>query len=100
MPSFKIPADQAETYLDIYRREYEHQFPFVIIPTSTLATTLHHESPALFWVIMSVIVPQPSDVQLDVKKWVRQYIAEQVVVLQEKRLELLQVILIYLGWCV
>lgn len=74
------------------------RYPFVIIPETKDAFTLLNESRCLFWTVMASVAPQSSAVQREFKKWFRQYIAEHVVVRQEKRLDLLQAILIHLGW--
>lgn len=74
------------------------QFPFVLIPETTTAPMLYEEKPHLFWVIMASVVPQTDTVHKDIKLWFRQYLAEHVVVRQEKSLDLLQAILVHMAW--
>ncbi|OAQ66003.1 fungal transcriptional regulatory protein [Pochonia chlamydosporia 170] len=98
VPGFQLTAQEAANYLSIYTTEYAPNFPFVLIPSTMNPHSLHAESPGLFWAIMTAIAPQSFTLQQDVKTWFRQYIAEHMIVRQEKSLHLLQAILIHLAW--
>lgn len=100
IPGFQLTAQEAANYLSIYTTEYAPNFPFVLIPSTMNPHSLHAESPGLFWAIMTAIAPQSFTLQQDVKTWFRQYIAEHMIVRQEKSLHLLQAILIHLAWFV
>lgn len=100
LPGFRISQAQAQTALDTYRREYVPAHPFVPLPEALTAGELYAQSRFLFWTVMSVVVPTGGSVQHDVRAWFRKYLAEHVVIRQEKRLDVLQAILIYLGWWV
>ncbi|KAF7555776.1 hypothetical protein G7Z17_g1910 [Cylindrodendrum hubeiense] len=97
-PGFRITHDQADGHLEAYRRDLMPVFPFVTFPEDVTSRDLYAHSPFLFWTIMSVTAQLPKDVQAETKVWFRKYIAEHVVVQQEKRLDMLQAILIYLAW--
>lgn len=73
-------------------------FPFVIIEETTKAHELYYNAPALFWMIMAAVAQTSEDVDTDVKKWLRKYVAEKMIIQQEKTLELLQALLVHLIW--
>lgn len=97
-PGFRLTSEEALTYLDVYKQDFMPNYPFVIIPPTTDACTLYSESPSLFWVIMSAVAPQSPEVQQGVRKWLRQYISEHMIVQQERSLQLLQTLLLHLAW--
>ena len=75
-----------------------HMFPFVIIEENTKPHELYYSAPALFWTIMASVAQTTAEVDGAMKKWMRQYLADHVVVRQERTLELLQAILVHLIW--
>jgi hypothetical protein len=62
------------------------------------AYELYEEAPFLLCTILTVVAAQTLAVQRSVQRWFRQYLAEHLVVEQERRLELLQAILIFVAW--
>ncbi len=74
------------------------QFPFVLIPETMTASAMYAEKPHLFWIIMAAVVPQTDTTHADIKIWFRRYLAEHLIVRQEKSLDLLQAILVHLAW--
>jgi len=52
----------------------------------------------LFWTILAVVSPLCDKVQMEFKAWFRRYLAEHLVVRQEKSIDILQAMLIYLAW--
>lgn len=98
VPGFKLTFAEANEYLNMYRREYMPMFPFVIVEENTKAHELYHNSPALFWSIMAAVAQTTENIDVAIKKWLREYVAERMVVKQERTLEILQAILIHLIW--
>lgn len=98
IPGFQLTAQEASNYLSIYINEYAPNFPFVMIPPSVNVHSLHAESPGLFWAIMTAVAPQSISLQQGIKMWFRQYIADHMIVRQEKSLQLLQTILVHVAW--
>jgi hypothetical protein len=98
LPGFHVTFIQATEYLNIYRREYLPKYPFVPIPPDTPPHVLYADSRLLFWSVMAAVAPLPGPVQSAFKTWFRRYLAEHMVIQQEKKLEFLQAILIHLGW--
>lgn len=62
------------------------------------AHELYQRSPFLFRSIVVITTPQSPAIQAEYRVWFREYVAQHVVVHNEKRLEILQAILIYLAW--
>ncbi|KAK7421727.1 hypothetical protein QQZ08_009815 [Neonectria magnoliae] len=97
-PGFRLTHDEASQHLDVYRRDLVPAYPFVPLIDGLSSRELYAQSPFLFWTVMSVVVSLPSTVQSEIKTWFRTYLAEHVIVLQERRLDILQAILIHLAW--
>ncbi|KAF4423679.1 hypothetical protein F53441_14267 [Fusarium austroafricanum] len=97
-PGFRVSQTEANERIDIYRRDYVPHFPFVPVPSSMCSSELYIESKLLFWMILAVVSPLDDKAQLEFKAWFRKYLAEHLVVRQEKSIDILQAMLIYLGW--
>ncbi|KAH8122114.1 hypothetical protein FP744_10004838 [Trichoderma asperellum] len=98
IPGFSFSLEEAHSYFNIYRREFMPNYPFVVIPEDMDPRNLYATSRCLFWTIMAAVAPQSSATQQGVENWFRQYVADRMVVKQEKNLALLQAILIHLAW--
>ncbi|KAM0250135.1 hypothetical protein ACHAP5_002452 [Fusarium lateritium] len=97
-PGFRITHQHAADCLTIYRRDYVPNFPFVPVPEHMTSHELFVESSLLFWTILAVVSPLEDKVQMEFKLWFRKHLAEHLVVRQEKSVDILQAILIYLAW--
>lgn len=95
---FRVSFYEADRALNLFRSIYSPYFPFVVIPVMTSSFDLLHKSPFLFRTIVAVTTPQSPAIQAEFRLWFREYVAQHVVVNNERRLELLQAILIYLAW--
>lgn len=89
---------EADRALNLYRSLYAPCFPFVAVPVMVTAYELFERTPFLFRTIVSVTTPQGPAVQCDFKIWFRHYIAEHVVINSERRLEILQALLVHIAW--
>lgn len=98
IPGFCVTIADANAYLDVYREEYMPRYPYVIIPRQQNASVLYREAPTLFWVIMTIVIPQNGPMQMRLRNWAREHFSQQIIVKQERTLEMLQSILIYLTW--
>lgn len=96
--NFRVTLYKADRALNMYRSLYVPYFPFVPIPAMMGAHDLYTKTPFLFRTVVAVTTPQAPAVQEEWRTWFRSWIAEHVVVNNEKRLEILQAILIYLAW--
>ncbi|KAL7948591.1 hypothetical protein V8C42DRAFT_351640 [Trichoderma barbatum] len=98
IPGFSFSLEEVVSYFDIYRREFMPNYPFVIIPENLDPRALYASSRCLFWTIMAAVTPQSSATQQGVENWFRQYIADRMVVKQERNLAILQALLLHLAW--
>ncbi|KAK3323778.1 hypothetical protein B0T19DRAFT_213497 [Cercophora scortea] len=98
VPGLRVSFAEAERLLALYRTDYSPHFPFVPIHPNISALELFNKHPFLFRTIIQIVAPQSAAVQRDVVQWFRGYIAEHVVVNLEKRLELLQAIVLFIAW--
>jgi hypothetical protein len=97
-PGFSLSPEDVETCFRLYGEELVLNYPFVPFDSEMSAYQLYSDERLLFWTVMSVTAPQSSWVQQSFKRWFRSWIAEHMIKGQEKRLEILQAILLHLGW--
>lgn len=95
---FRMTFLEAERSLNLYRSVYSPYFPFVPVPVMMSSRELYEKSPFLFRSVVAVTTPQSPDIQAEYRVWFREYVAQHVVVNNERRLEVLQAILIHLAW--
>ncbi|KUI55062.1 Transcriptional regulator WAR1 [Cytospora mali] len=98
IPGFTMTFYEADRALNLYRSLYAPCFPFVTVPVMVTPYELFEKAPFLFRTIVSVTTPQSPAIQADFKIWFRHYIAEHVVVNNERRLEHLQALLVHIAW--
>lgn len=98
VPGFQMTLDQADAALDLYRSAYIPYFPFVPISTEVAASELRETAPFLLRAILQATSPQTLSIQKAVQLWFREQIAQRVVIHQERSLELLQAILVFVAW--
>lgn len=94
----RVTMSEAERLLKLYQDEYHPRFPFVPVPRNTTAQDLFQRQPFLFRTIIQIVAPQNAAAQRAFTTWFREYIATHIVVKQEKRLDLLQAILLFIAW--
>jgi hypothetical protein len=97
-PGFHLSLGEAEKMLQMYKDSYSPIFPFVPVPQATSTYDLFSVKPFLLRTIMTVTAPQSPMMQKKAAIWFREYIAEHMVVKQEKSLELLQAVLVCIAW--
>ena len=98
VPGFRLTLEEADGALHLYRFVYTPYFPFVPISTTLTAKELLDTAPFLLRTILFMTAPQSASVQKAARMWFREKIAQHVIVDQERRLELLQAILVFLAW--
>lgn len=92
------PVEQNEKLLSIYQTQLSPQFPFVVIPTSTTLKQLEETRPFLLKVIKMVASLQHRQSMWKQSYTVMRHISEAVIMGSERSLDLLQGILIILGY--
>jgi hypothetical protein len=98
IPGFRVSMADAEYFLRIYISSYSPLFPFVPVSKSISAYDLFVTKPFLLRTIMGIVAPQTHTIQVQTETWFREYIAEHMVVKQEKTLEILQALLLFIAW--
>ncbi|KAL9095577.1 MAG: hypothetical protein Q9165_002009 [Trypethelium subeluteriae] len=93
-----ITPTRAESLLEKYRRVKMPSFPFVIIPAGKTALDLRRESPFLFLAIMTVCLEDDIPLQGKIVDEIRSEISKRMILGDKRNLELLQGLLVHLGW--
>ncbi|UNI15690.1 hypothetical protein JDV02_002201 [Purpureocillium takamizusanense] len=98
VPVYGLTWPQAERILDIFRTKLMPNFPFVIVQAHTTAKTLLEEKPFLFRAVMLAAAPLPPPRLAKMKRSVLAYLGQHVLVEEERKLDLLQGLLVCLAW--
>ena len=96
--SVGVSLSEADILLDRYRRLMSHGMPFVVLPSNVTAQQLYTEKPVLLHAI--TVVTYFHDLtkqQLLVKQLIRN-ISERILINNEKSIDLLQGILVFVTW--
>ena len=99
VPGFEVSFSEADQVLREYMTSMLPEFPFVPL-ASTSSFNMLKDSPLLLKVILWVCRPPKPEVSSVFESWFRQHIANEIVVLMNKNLELVQAILVFLAWYV
>jgi hypothetical protein len=93
----KLNVETADQYLQHFHSMALY-FPFVVIPASTSISELARARPMLSLAIFTVSSMQDRPLQAKLEVILRTEFAERIMVQQEKNLDLLSALLVYLGW--
>lgn len=94
---FRVTFAEADQILQEYKSHMLPHFPFVPM-THYSAHDMNREQPILLKTIITSSRPQTISVEKLISQWYREYFAYHIVVLNERRLELLQAILVFVAW--
>ncbi|KAH8671233.1 hypothetical protein BX600DRAFT_509921 [Xylariales sp. PMI_506] len=97
-PGFGLTWSQAEQAISDFKIKYVPEFPFVTLGHDVFAEQLYLEKPLLFRVVMLVAAPITLEKQRDIKRSVSSYIGRHMLVLEERNLDLLQGLLVFIAW--
>ena len=97
----QMPATQreAEEHLRLFRERYLHCFPCLYIPPDMTSDELREEKPVTWFTIMMMSC-QTSSLQFAMGAIWQDVISQKIVVEHEKSIDLLQGLVIFLGWSV
>lgn len=95
--TFRITYDEADRKLDYYKTERMSNFPFVLTPVSR-AQVMVQQSPMLLRAILYSCREPSWPNMAAMEQSFRQSIASRVVVHDERSLDVLQAILIFVAW--
>ncbi|KAI9664896.1 MAG: hypothetical protein M1821_006344 [Bathelium mastoideum] len=93
-----LNAARAEGLVEKFKTLKMPSFPFVVIPAGKTATALREESPFLFLAIITACLEDDTILQRRIADEVRSAISTRIIMANEKSLELLQGLLVYLAW--
>ncbi|OJJ48315.1 hypothetical protein ASPZODRAFT_130294 [Penicilliopsis zonata CBS 506.65] len=96
--NFYPDGDEAQLVLDAYRQTMMPYFPFVVIPPSITPLELRQGKPFLYRTIMMIACQRSSSDQLALSNLVRDYFIQTALVKGDQNLDLLQGLLVFLGW--
>ena len=89
---------QSEEILAIFRRDYCSEFPFVLLSTDETSESLRHYKPFLFLSIVAATSYTNPQLQQRLAREIQKQIASRMIINNEKSLDLLQGLLVYLAW--
>jgi hypothetical protein len=89
--------EDAESYLNRFRKDFVKHLPFIIIPPSVTAHQLHQESP-LLWISIMTVASSSSTQQISLSKEVRGVLAREAFVEGTRNMDLLFAVLVYATW--
>lgn len=93
-----MPLESDEALLAIYRSQLSARFPFVIIPASSTPRQLQTERPFLFKVVRMVASVRNLSSIRGQGRSILQHISEAMLLRSERSIDLLQGILVFLGF--
>jgi hypothetical protein len=93
-----ITMATANILLDKYKKVHSTFFPFVIVEPNVDAATLRREFPTVFLAIVATCLDSDHMLQRRIGVEVKKVLCERVLVDNERNLDLLSGILVYLGW--
>lgn len=98
LESLGISLPEAEILLDRYKRLMSSGMPFVPIPSAANARHLHSTKPMLLQAITVVAYFHDLPRQRDLVKHLMRNISERILMNNEKSIDLLQAILVFVAW--
>ncbi len=96
---FEPTLAQAEECLLVFRKRMLVFFPFIYLPPQTTARQLREWSPFLWFSIMA-ITARPVPDEFAMTESIKQFVAQQMVVENQKNLDLLLGLLVFICWYV
>lgn len=89
-----------DALLYIYRNNMESQFPFVVIPDGVSAAELAQTKPFLYKTVIMAASYHDKSGQVRMTKDIFQYVSTHMIIGNEKSMDLLQGLLVLMGWLV
>ena len=84
--------------LDEFKINFKPNFPFVTIGLDTSAQELYAKKPFLFRVIMFVAATIPPSKKKAMRRNVMAYLGQHLLVMEERDLDLLEGLLVFIAW--
>lgn len=96
-PKSNVTIEDADTLLDIFRSRRDY-FPFVSISEHASASSMAVDRPFLLMAILNVCSSRVSSLQQNTDERFRRVLSERIVFHDEKSLDYLQGLLVYIAW--
>ena len=96
--SLGVTLSEADILLDRYKRLMAHSMPFVLIPSHSTAQQMYAERPFLLHAIVTVAYFHDLPKQQILVKHMMRDVSERMLMNNEKSLDILQGILVFIGW--
>ncbi|KAI9714477.1 MAG: hypothetical protein M1820_000438 [Bogoriella megaspora] len=93
-----IAPGLAEELVQKFKTAKTPVFPFVVIPPAVTAQTLRQEKPFLFLAVITACLEDDVMLQRRIAEEIRHEISTRLIMDNEKSLEMLQGLLVYLSW--
>ena len=100
IPGLDPGPEQADVLLHVFQTQMAEHFPFVVIPAGTTAQCLRRDRPFLYQMIILSASGRNLWEPKACKRLVMEYLGLHLLVREEKSLELLQGLLVYISWSV
>lgn len=98
MFSVCIPEAYQEKLLEFFRTEMNHHFPFVVVPSVLTPGLFRQDHPFLFRACIAAAAHCDPPTQMRLGEDLLKTIGERMLVRSEKSLDLLQGLLVLIGW--
>ncbi|MCJ1383625.1 hypothetical protein MMC17_006739 [Xylographa soralifera] len=96
--AFDPSPEEADILLHVFQTQMAEHFPFVVIPAGTTAQCLRREKPFLYQMIILSASGRNLWDPKACRRLVTEYLGLHVLVREEKSLDLLQGLLVYISW--
>ncbi|MCJ1433461.1 hypothetical protein MMC27_002823 [Xylographa pallens] len=90
--------EEADNLLNVFKVQMAEHFPFVVIPAATTAQCLRRDKPFLYQMIILSASSRNLWEPDACRRLVNEYLGLHVLVREERSLELLQGLLVYISW--
>ncbi|MCJ1286875.1 hypothetical protein MMC26_006221 [Xylographa opegraphella] len=93
-----LSPEQANSLLHIFQTQMAEHFPFVVIPAGTTAQAIRRDKPFLYQMIILSASSRNLWEPKACRRLVMEYLGLHLLVCEEKSLDLLQGLLVYISW--
>ncbi|KAK3946003.1 hypothetical protein QBC46DRAFT_349276 [Diplogelasinospora grovesii] len=97
-PGYNLSWEQAELALDEYKTNFMPNFPFVLLESGTTAQQLSSKKPFVFRAVLLAAARLPLERRKQMKRNLAAYLGQHLLVNEERSLDLLQGLLIFIAW--
>lgn len=93
-----LTFETANRRLDVFREDFTHYFPFVVVPPTTGLDSLRRDKPFLLLAIMAVTSFEDPPLQRKLGQEIKRQICDRMIMGHETSMDLLQGLLVFIAW--